>query len=179
MPSGATAQRKHAHVVDVLADLEHGEQLFADGSQLEELGLFIIMIELLELFDELGVGEEVAGRILRNPPKRDAVVGLVERMQAEDVFDERFALEADKDVVAEQKVVADCFDIPGNAVVLGADPLVPEDSELGTAEELEAFLVERVRPLGQDFPVAEKTVANDLVSAALDLGLGDVRAGAH
>ena len=100
-------------------------------------------------------------------------------MQAEDVFDERFALEADKDVVAEQKVVADCFDIPGNAVVLGADPLVPEDSELGTAEELEAFLVERVRPLGQDFPVAEKTVANDLVSAALDLGLGDVRAGAH
>ena len=63
---GCDCPTKHAHVVDVLADLEHGEQLFADGSQLEELGLFIIMIELLELFDELGVGEEVAGRILRN-----------------------------------------------------------------------------------------------------------------
>ena len=137
---GRDGPAEHAHVLDFLAYLEYSEKLLADASQLEELGVLVIVIELVELLEKFRVREKVVGRILFHFAEDEAVLRLLVAVKAENVLDVGLFLEADEDVVAEQEVVAHLLDVARDTVVLGPDALVAQYRELGASEDLEALL---------------------------------------
>ena len=89
-----------------LADLEHGEELFADPPELPEPRVLVVLVELVELGPEALVREHVAGLAGLERVEGEVVVLALEPVDAEDVLDAGLPLEADEDVVAEQQVVA-------------------------------------------------------------------------
>jgi hypothetical protein len=126
----------------------------------------VVFEELVEVAAEVGVVQEGASGDWREveiarPIFREAV-------QAEHVLDARLLAQPDEDVVAEEQLVADGYDVAGNAVVLGADPLAGHHAQLASAKELEPPPVELLRLVRECAPLLEEPGTHDLVGAVLE-----------
>ncbi|MDT4820899.1 hypothetical protein FQZ97_540490 [compost metagenome] len=166
---------EHAHVVQLLADLERGKQLVLRDAQLQQRGLLVVGVELAEVGGETRVFEEGAGQRHR---LQLVVLGggfawRCEPVQAEHVAHGRFLAQADEDVVAEQQQVADAHDVARHGVVLGARAGAQDQRLVGAAELGQPLLVERLRLLEQALALGFEPLLQQVVAAAA----GDQRFG--
>ncbi len=174
---GVDGPAEDLHVLHAGAHLHAAEEAGLGAPELRELGVLHVAKDVLELLHESGVGEEGEGTLGRDLGDVVALCRFSEAVEREDVGDLHLFLEAHEDLEAEEEVPRDADHVAGNAVVLGAGPLVGDEAELGAAEYRLALLVQRLG-LGADLRcLLEEAPTNDLVVAALErlLGPGLVR----
>src|SRR5690606_25980111 len=163
---------EHAHVAAALADLERGQQLAVALDQLQQAGVAVVGVELGEVVDEAGLGEEAVLEIDRGDVV--AVRALEQTVQAEHVLDPGGGLEPEEDVVAEQQqVVADLDDVAAHAVVFGAHAEATGDLEPAVAELPQPARVESLGHAAQARALLHQPPAQHLVGPALGDGLVD------
>src|SRR5262249_5587067 len=137
-------------------------------AELEQPRIFHITVKVLELLDEIGVGEEPLALVERHRREVVAVVRLREAVEAEDVLDVDLGLEAHEHEVADEQPAPDAQDVARQAVVLGADAAVLDQRELGASEDLLPARVERLGLLAELGGAIEQAPPDDLVAAALE-----------
>ena len=98
----------------------------------------------------------------------DVEQGLLELVQAEDVFDDDLLLQSEADVVAEQQATLDVDDVARDTVVLGTDALIADHDELLTTEDLLSAVVERGGDRSERAGVFFKPRTDDLVVSTLE-----------
>ena len=162
------------HVLGTGPGLEHGQQPLLDLAQLEQARVPVVAVELREALLEVLVGEQPGDGVLGRVGELEGVTAVLVPVQGEHVGHVRLALHADVDVVAEQDHVpvgvvpdgaSDAHDVPGQAVVFGADAFGAEQGELGAAEHLESAVVEFLGPPGQFAGLFAEPGAEHLVGA--------------
>src|SRR5690606_12049085 len=121
---------------------EAGQQFAVADRQLQQPGVLVIGVELVEIIDEAGLVKEAAGQ--REWLCFTAFLMLYYPIQGEDIGDPGLLLQTEEDVVAKQQRVANLHDIPGQAIVLGADAYAPRDLHPAAAEGLLTLLVQPV-----------------------------------
>jgi len=130
------------------SDLEHCQQPRLVDAQHQQGSVLVVFAELVELAQEPVVLQKAASRVEADRWKIEAIVGLDELVEREDVV-ELCAPQTVRDVVAEEKVPADVNDVARHAVVLGAHAHVADDAQLRTAERLLASAVELLGALAE------------------------------
>jgi hypothetical protein len=156
---------EHPHVRAALADLEGGQQLAACHVELEQAGVLVVGVELVEVADGGGVAQKGAGRVDRLHAV--ALRALHQPVQAEDVRHAGGGLQPQEDVVPEQQQPAHGDDVPADAVVLGVDAQAPDHLQPAVAELGQPLLVERPRDLPDARALLAQAAAQDLVRSAL------------
>ena len=94
---------------------------------------------------------------------------IVVGVDAEDIIQAHLRTESNVHVVAKDKTRAQYHHVPGGAVIIGGQPLAGHQPGLDGAESFLAGGIELTKAGTQFAAVGEQAVANDLVSAALQL----------
>ena len=166
---GGDRPAEHADVGNALTDLETRQQLAVTDSQLQQTGVLVVGVQLVEIGDETGLSQEAA--LQRHRFGIEAVRGFHQAVEGEHVGDAGFLLQPQEHVVTEQQALADLDDIAGDAVVLGADTH-PTDSLHGAAAELgQTLAVERFGQTAQALALLLQAPVQHLVGAAFGDGL--------
>ncbi len=152
-------------VVHRLAGPHHQIEVRPDDHELEEDGVAVVLEEVGEVLGEARVGQHFFDR------QRGEAAGLrVVVVGGEDVLDVGRLFESELDVVAEQKaVLADGDQVARDAVVLGGDAFGGEQRRLDSAENFEAFGIQRVEAATQRRGVLVEPGADDFIRAAFEL----------
>ncbi len=160
---------EHADVADPLADLETRQQLAIADGQLQQAGVLVVGVELVEIGDETGLGQETALQWHRFGVI--AFGGFHQAVEGEHVGDAGFLLQADEHVIAEQQALADLDDIAGDAVVLGADAHPANGLHRAAAEFGQALAIERLGQSAQALALLLQAPVQHLVGATFGDGL--------
>ena len=163
-------------VLQALAGPHRDEQVRADHHELLEDRVAVILVEFREVRDEAGVVQHLGHRDLAEGPG-----GGVEIIGREDILDVGRLLQSELDVVAEQEAVPAHGDqVAGHAVVLGGDPLGPQQGGLHPAEHRQSVGVQPLEALAQGPAVLLQPGTDHLISPAFErfrsgLGFGHRR----
>ncbi|MQY16499.1 hypothetical protein SRB5_66980 [Streptomyces sp. RB5] len=164
---GRLVPAQDAQVGGRAAGLEHGEQGGSEPAQLEQPGVAVEAVQLGEVPAERGVVEQSGDGVLGRRVEADAV-GVV-ALEGEDVG--HLGGASGGPVVAEQQQPAGPDEVPGHAVVPGADQPGAGQLGRGAAERLDPAGVEPVGPVRQLPCGGGQPVAQNLVRAGGQLRL--------
>ena len=156
---------QHLDVVGAIADAEDRQELVAGDAQVDEAGLAVKAVQLVERLAERRFGEEVARVVGGERMELGMVAAVLGDVQGEDVLG-RDRPEFEVGVVSDDQHVADAGDVARPAGERRGDPARARQTELGGAERLDARGVDRSGTVGELAQLTSEPASQQLVVAA-------------